>query len=59
MDEKPPVLQIRVGCTLSEAEQQLIRATLAHCRGNKTRAASLLGISLKTLYNRLDVYRTS
>ena len=35
----------------------MIVATLRKCEGNKTRAAALLGVSLKTLYNRLHAYR--
>ena len=35
----------------------MIFATLQKCGGNKTRAAALLGVSLKTLYNRLNAYR--
>jgi DNA-binding NtrC family response regulator len=35
----------------------MIIATLKECGGNKTRAAALLGVSLKTLYNRLNEYR--
>src|SRR5688572_25994940 len=41
------------GMTVDEAERQLIAITLAHTGGNKTKAASLLGISLKTLHNKL------
>jgi DNA-binding NtrC family response regulator len=37
----------------------MIIATLKKCGGNKTRAAALLGVSLKTLYNRLNAYRAS
>lgn len=44
------------GITLAEAERQLIFATLAHFRGDKRRAADSLGISLKTIYNRLNHY---
>lgn len=41
------------GMTVDEAERQLIAITLAHTGGNKTKAAVLLGISLKTLHNKL------
>jgi DNA-binding NtrC family response regulator len=49
-------VMLPLGSKLAEAEQQLICATLGHCGGNKTRAAELLGVSLKTLYNRLNEY---
>lgn len=42
--------------TLAEAERQLIYATLEHFRGDKRRTADALGISLKTIYNRLNHY---
>jgi DNA-binding NtrC family response regulator len=45
--------QVRVGTPLEEVEQDLINRTIAAFRGNKTRAAKALGISLRTLYNRL------
>ncbi|MCC7185758.1 MAG: sigma-54-dependent Fis family transcriptional regulator [Acidobacteria bacterium] len=41
------------GLTVDEAERQLIQITLAHTGGNKTKAAAMLGISLKTLHNKL------
>jgi two-component system, NtrC family, response regulator AtoC len=50
-------LGVRVGMTLADAEQRLIVATLSHFDGSKTKAAETLGISLKTLYNRLQEYR--
>jgi len=37
-------------------ERKTIFATLDHCSGNKRRAAEVLGVSLKTLYNRLNEY---
>ncbi len=40
--------------TVDEAEQKLILATLDAAGGNKTRAAEMLGISLKTLHNKLN-----
>jgi DNA-binding NtrC family response regulator len=50
------VLQVRVGAPIVEVERRLILATLELVRGDKKKAAELLGISLKTLYNRLNVY---
>jgi DNA-binding NtrC family response regulator len=41
------------GLTVDEAERQLIQITLTHTGGNKTKAAAMLGISLKTLHNKL------
>ncbi len=45
-----------VGITVDEAEKALIQLTLRHTRNNKTRAAEILGISLKTLFNKLKEY---
>jgi DNA-binding NtrC family response regulator len=50
------VIEIPIGMTLDEADKRLILATLEQCGGVKKRSAELLGISLKTLYNRLDEY---
>jgi DNA-binding NtrC family response regulator len=47
-----------LGSRLAEAEQRLIFATLGYCGGNKTLTAEVLGVSLKTLYNRLNEYQT-
>ena len=47
---------IPFGTSLATADRQLILATLEQCGGVKTRAAEILGISLKTLYNRLVEY---
>jgi DNA-binding NtrC family response regulator len=46
-------LGITVGMTREAAERRLVEATLAHTRGDKRRAAAMLGIGLKTLYRRL------
>ena len=45
-----------VGRTLAEVERNLILETLRHCRGNRTRAAHTLGISIRTLRNKLNEY---
>jgi DNA-binding NtrC family response regulator len=45
------------GTTVEEAERRLILMTLEHTRDNKTRAAEILGISLKTLHNKLNKLR--
>jgi two-component system, NtrC family, response regulator HydG len=55
--DSAPILTVRVGSTLDEVSRRLIEATLAEC-GSKRKAADMLGISLKTLYNRLAVYKT-
>ena len=47
---------ISAGQTIEDVEKQLITATLAKVDGNKTLAAEMLGISTKTLYNRLHAY---
>jgi DNA-binding NtrC family response regulator len=57
-EEAAPVV-VRVGTSVAEAERRLVLATLAHCDGHKQRAAQMLGISLKTLYNRLNAYKQS
>jgi len=50
-------VRIPVGLPLREAERRLIMATLERYDGNKAAAADVLGVSLKTLYNRLHAYR--
>jgi DNA-binding NtrC family response regulator len=55
--ESAPLLSVRVGTTLDEVSRRLIEATLAEC-GSKRKAADMLGISLKTLYNRLAAYKS-
>ena len=50
-------VMIRVGTSLEDAERALIMATLDSVAGSKAKAAQVLGISLKTLYNRLHAYR--
>ncbi|MEO8836471.1 MAG: sigma-54 dependent transcriptional regulator [Caldimonas sp.] len=54
--DSTPSVTIRVGATLAEAERLLTLATLAHLGKHKEKTAAALGISLKTLYNRLKEY---
>jgi len=46
-----------MGLTLRDLERRHILATFAHCGGHRERAAAMLGISMKTLYNRLRAYQ--
>jgi len=50
-------LHFQVGASIEEVERRLIMATLEAYGGNKRRTADVLGVSLKTLYNRLNAYR--
>jgi DNA-binding NtrC family response regulator len=50
-------VEVPVGTTVEQAERNLIEKTLEATRQNKTRAAEILGISLKTLHNKLKKYR--
>jgi len=54
--EEGDELRLRPGMTVAQAERRLIFETLASTQNNKTRAAELLGISLKTLHNKLKEY---
>lgn len=45
-----------VGQTVAQVEQDLILGTLDHCLGNRTHAANILGISIRTLRNKLKLY---
>jgi DNA-binding NtrC family response regulator len=49
-------VKFTIGTTVEEAEKGLILRTLEHTKNNKTRAAEILGISLKTLHNKLKEY---
>lgn len=61
-DAAPPkpddgtTITIRVGTPLEEVERRVTMATLAYCGQVKRKAAEILGVSLKTLYNRLETY---
>lgn len=51
-----PMLNLPIGLSMAQAERLLIQATLKQCLYQKERTAAVLGISLKTLYNRLKSY---
>jgi len=47
---------VLVGRTVADVERELILETLKHCHGNRTHAANILGISIRTLRNKLHEY---
>jgi DNA-binding NtrC family response regulator len=51
-------LHVPIGWTIEQAERALIERTLEHTGNNRTRAAEILGISQKTLFNKLKEYAT-
>jgi len=55
----PDAIRLGVGTTVGEAEKMLILKTLESTSNNKTKAAEILGISLKTLHNKLKEYGNS
>ena len=50
------VIPLLVGSTVDEVERELVLQTLARCDGNRTRAARVLGISVRTLRNKIRQY---
>jgi DNA-binding NtrC family response regulator len=54
--DEPNMVRVQVGTTVDEAERQLILKTLVATHNNKTKAAEILGISSKTLQNKLKEY---
>ena len=56
--ESPPsgMVSFAIGSSMDHAEREMIRTTLLHTAGNKTRAAKILGISLKTMHNKVKKY---
>jgi DNA-binding NtrC family response regulator len=53
------VTRALVGRTVADVERDLILDTLDHCLGNRTHAARILGISIRTLRNKLSEYVSS
>jgi DNA-binding NtrC family response regulator len=45
-----------IGSTVTEVERELVLQTLARCDGNRTRAARVLGVSVRTLRNKIRQY---
>ena len=55
--QNPGGAEALVGRTIAEVERDMILNTLDHCLGNRTHAANILGISIRTLRNKLNQYR--
>ena len=49
-------MPLLIGSTVGEVERELVLQTLARCEGNRTRAARVLGMSIRTLRNRIRLY---
>ena len=50
------IIPMLIGSTVEEIERELVLQTLARCDGNRTRAARVLGISVRTLRNKIREY---
>jgi len=50
------VVPLLIGSTIGEIERELVLQTLIRCNGNRTRAARLLGFSVRTLRNKIRLY---
>lgn len=55
-DSNTPTVVLPVGSTMEDSEREMIRSTLMHTSGNKTRAAKMLDISLKTMHNKVKKF---
>ena len=54
--EPNELIRLLIGSTVEEVERALVLQTLARCDGNRTRAARVLGLSVRTLRNKIRVY---
>jgi DNA-binding NtrC family response regulator len=50
------IVPLLIGSTVGEIERELMLQTLARCNGNRTRAARVLGVSVRTLRNKIRQY---
>jgi len=50
------IVPLLIGSTVDEVERELVLQTLARCNGNRTRAARVLGVSVRTLRNKIRLY---
>ena len=53
------IVPLLIGSTVDEIERELVLQTLARCDGNRTRAARVLGLSVRTLRNKIRIYAAS
>jgi DNA-binding NtrC family response regulator len=53
------IIPMLIGATVDEIERELVLQTLVRCDGNRTRAARVLGISVRTLRNKVREYSAS
>ena len=50
------IVPLLIGATVGEVERELVLQTLSRCDGNRTRAARVLGLSVRTLRNKIRLY---
>ncbi len=55
--QNPGAVETLIGRTIADVERDMILNTLGHCLGNRTHAANILGISIRTLRNKLHQYK--
>jgi DNA-binding NtrC family response regulator len=53
------IVPMLIGATVGEVERELVLQTLARCDGNRTRASRVLGLSVRTLRNKIRLYAAS
>ena len=53
------IVPLLIGATVDEVERELVLQTLARCDGNRTRASRVLGLSVRTLRNKIRLYAAS